>query len=226
MPPGRIHTIPIRLEPCCVPEEFSHLNWCDLFEPDGFDQLVKAINYGLTQRRDMGGVEPSQAESSIDVEEPSEQALPGDSILQDEFKQEVPISETSLMDESLLEEEDRPADRQIDLEDDQEVYRDEGIDNHKSNHTSQDRQSNRIADDEELVNADIPHENFNINARKKYLFSSAIAVSIIVSILSAYMGYNSSAYNSLILGGFVGTYLGLLVGGRLLDIIDGTFNFC
>jgi hypothetical protein len=52
IPEDMIHTIPVRLDPCNVPDEFSELHWCNLFEPNGFDVLVSAICYGLAQRGD------------------------------------------------------------------------------------------------------------------------------------------------------------------------------
>jgi hypothetical protein len=48
---GEIHTIPIRLDECAVPELFHDLQWCDLFEEDGFERLVHAIRVGLSQRQ-------------------------------------------------------------------------------------------------------------------------------------------------------------------------------
>jgi hypothetical protein len=52
MQEGVIHTIPIRLDDCEVPEQFHDFQSCDLFEVDGFDRLVQAIQVGLVQRRD------------------------------------------------------------------------------------------------------------------------------------------------------------------------------
>ena len=50
IPEEMIHTIPVRFEPCNVPEQFAALHWCDLFEADGFDRLRLAIRYGFEQR--------------------------------------------------------------------------------------------------------------------------------------------------------------------------------
>jgi formylglycine-generating enzyme required for sulfatase activity len=50
MPEDMIRTIPVRLEACEVPELFAPLQWCDLFEPNGFERLVRAIRYGLEQQ--------------------------------------------------------------------------------------------------------------------------------------------------------------------------------
>ena len=50
IPEDMIHTIPVRLDPCNVPDQFFELHWCNLFEPNGFDVLVSAIRYGLVQR--------------------------------------------------------------------------------------------------------------------------------------------------------------------------------
>ena len=46
MPEGVIHTIPIRLDDCEVPKQFADLHWANLFEADGFDQVVQAIRAG------------------------------------------------------------------------------------------------------------------------------------------------------------------------------------
>ena len=62
IPEDMIHTIPVRLVPCEVPNQFSSLHWCDVFEPDGFDRLVEAIRHGLKQRAD--GILPASTESS------------------------------------------------------------------------------------------------------------------------------------------------------------------
>ncbi|ETX08622.1 MAG: hypothetical protein ETSY2_04275 [Candidatus Entotheonella gemina] len=50
IPEEMIHTVPVRLEPCQVPELFASLHWCDLFVSDGSDRLEEAIRYGLEQR--------------------------------------------------------------------------------------------------------------------------------------------------------------------------------
>ena len=42
-PEGRIYVIPIRLEACPLPESLSRLHCADLFDPDGFSSLVRAI---------------------------------------------------------------------------------------------------------------------------------------------------------------------------------------
>jgi len=42
MPDELIHTLPVLLEPCEVPEQFEEFNWCYLYEGDGFDRLSRA----------------------------------------------------------------------------------------------------------------------------------------------------------------------------------------
>jgi serine/threonine protein kinase len=42
-----IYLIPIRLEDCEIPEGLSDVRWVDLFEEDGWAQLVKAIRIGM-----------------------------------------------------------------------------------------------------------------------------------------------------------------------------------
>lgn len=42
-PEGRIFLIPAKLEDCIVPDRLSHLQWVNLFEPDGYERLLKAL---------------------------------------------------------------------------------------------------------------------------------------------------------------------------------------
>lgn len=48
LPPGRIFLIPVRLEPCELPESLAHLHCVDLFDSGGFERLVAAIRFGPT----------------------------------------------------------------------------------------------------------------------------------------------------------------------------------
>src|SRR5215475_3379443 len=50
LPEGTIHTIPVRLDDCEVPEDFRRYHWANLFEPTGFDRIVHAIRAQLTKR--------------------------------------------------------------------------------------------------------------------------------------------------------------------------------
>ena len=50
LPEGMIHTIPVRLDPCEVPEPFQPFHWADLFETDGFERIVHAIHLWIAQR--------------------------------------------------------------------------------------------------------------------------------------------------------------------------------
>ena len=52
IPEDIIHTIPVRLERCDIPEQFGFLQCCDLFEEDGFDKLVKAVGHAFDQSGD------------------------------------------------------------------------------------------------------------------------------------------------------------------------------
>ena len=51
MPPDAIHTIPIRLDDCQIPEQFHPLQWSDLSEAGEFDRIVQAIRLGMEQRQ-------------------------------------------------------------------------------------------------------------------------------------------------------------------------------
>jgi hypothetical protein len=50
-PEGTIHTIPVRLEDCDVPESLKNYHWVDLFNPDGFDRMVEAIHTQLIRNQ-------------------------------------------------------------------------------------------------------------------------------------------------------------------------------
>ena len=50
LPEGTIHTIPVRLDDCDVPEPFRRYHWANLFEPSGFDRIVRAIRTELAKR--------------------------------------------------------------------------------------------------------------------------------------------------------------------------------
>jgi hypothetical protein len=42
-PEGSIYLIPVRLEPCEIPERLKRWQWVDLFEPQGYQRLVAAL---------------------------------------------------------------------------------------------------------------------------------------------------------------------------------------
>ncbi len=49
-PEGTTSLIPVRLEPCEVPDNLRRLTWVDLFEEDGWNRLQKAITRGFAPR--------------------------------------------------------------------------------------------------------------------------------------------------------------------------------
>jgi formylglycine-generating enzyme required for sulfatase activity len=67
LPEGTIHTIPVRLDDCDVPELFRRYHWANLFAPNGFDRIVRAINAELAKRQGMEP-EPSTFRNSIGME--------------------------------------------------------------------------------------------------------------------------------------------------------------
>jgi formylglycine-generating enzyme required for sulfatase activity len=50
VPEGTIHTIPVRIDDCEVPESFQHYHYANLFAPNGFDRIVRAIRAELAKR--------------------------------------------------------------------------------------------------------------------------------------------------------------------------------
>src|SRR5262249_38670129 len=65
LPEGTIHTIPVRIDECEVPESFRRYHWANLFEPNGFDRIVRAIRAELDKRQKPG---PSIFTNSIGME--------------------------------------------------------------------------------------------------------------------------------------------------------------
>jgi len=58
-----IYLIPVRMEDCEVPEGLRQFQWVDLFQVDGWTQLVKAIQVGMERRKDI--TEPATRESML-----------------------------------------------------------------------------------------------------------------------------------------------------------------
>jgi hypothetical protein len=50
LPEEMIHTIPVRLDDCDVPDLFRCYYWANLFDPNGFDRIVRAIRAELAKR--------------------------------------------------------------------------------------------------------------------------------------------------------------------------------
>jgi formylglycine-generating enzyme required for sulfatase activity len=49
MPEEQLYIIPVRLDDCRVPESFVHIHYCDLFEEDGFELVLKTIQSQLDE---------------------------------------------------------------------------------------------------------------------------------------------------------------------------------
>ena len=50
MPEDAIYLIPVRLEVCKAPDRLGDLHWVDLFEPDGFEYLKRALDHEIEKR--------------------------------------------------------------------------------------------------------------------------------------------------------------------------------
>ena len=61
IPPGTIHTIPIRLDDCEIPEQFRDLQWSDLAEEGEFERIVQALNLGIEQRQRSTDANPPES---------------------------------------------------------------------------------------------------------------------------------------------------------------------
>jgi hypothetical protein len=49
-PSGNIYLIPVRLDDCVVAQRFKKFQWVDLFESNGMEELLKAVDTGCKQR--------------------------------------------------------------------------------------------------------------------------------------------------------------------------------
>src|SRR5437660_8207986 len=47
MPPGQIFIIPVRLEPCVVPERLSKWQWIDIFQRQALKKIVETLKQNL-----------------------------------------------------------------------------------------------------------------------------------------------------------------------------------
>ncbi|MGE0131695.1 MAG: SUMF1/EgtB/PvdO family nonheme iron enzyme [Blastocatellales bacterium] len=60
-----VYLIPARLDDCEMPDSLSEIQWVDLFEDDGWQQLLGAFEYGLKQR---GKAMPAPVSSAARIE--------------------------------------------------------------------------------------------------------------------------------------------------------------
>ncbi len=51
VPEGQIHTIPVRLDNCTIPERFKPFQWVDLFGDGGFEKIIRAIQFQQSQHQ-------------------------------------------------------------------------------------------------------------------------------------------------------------------------------
>jgi len=69
MPEGHIYTIPVKLDDCSVPHQFSRYQWTGLYEEGAFDRVVAAIRHGLQQRGKPAPQSDSQQQNTYDEQE-------------------------------------------------------------------------------------------------------------------------------------------------------------
>jgi hypothetical protein len=95
VPQGMIHTIPIRLDDSEIPDQFSKFQWCNLFDADGFETLLRALP--LPNTLDTGTYQPFEPEM---IFIPAGEFLMGSDPQQDEHagKHEQPQHSLSLPD--------------------------------------------------------------------------------------------------------------------------------
>lgn len=72
-----IYLIPVRLEDCEVPESLCDFQWVNLFEKDGWTQLMKAIQIGIERRKALASGELSPGTEIVTPREDPERILFG-----------------------------------------------------------------------------------------------------------------------------------------------------
>jgi hypothetical protein len=60
MPEGQIFLIPVKLDECTVPQSMERLHWVNLFEPNGFVRLQRAIQHRLGSPSNISAAQQSQ----------------------------------------------------------------------------------------------------------------------------------------------------------------------
>lgn len=68
-PEGAIYIIPVRLEACQLPDRLSHVQWVDLYEPDGHETLLASLQ---SRAKELGRTPPSLRTPSVPVVAPKD----------------------------------------------------------------------------------------------------------------------------------------------------------
>jgi formylglycine-generating enzyme required for sulfatase activity len=80
MPEETIYLIPVRLEACQAPDQLSDLHWVNLFEPEGFAYLTRALDYEIGKRHGVPDLEPVASAKIKGFHEPEPQPAPRKSL--------------------------------------------------------------------------------------------------------------------------------------------------
>jgi formylglycine-generating enzyme required for sulfatase activity len=81
IPEGTIYAIPVRLDDCLIPDQFTDIHWCNFFEVDGFEYLLRALQAGrpspervaaAPQPTSLGGAIPVQPLAGAITRQPFE----------------------------------------------------------------------------------------------------------------------------------------------------------
>ena len=66
-PKDQIYIIPVRLENCAVPKSLQRWHWVDLFEPDGYQRLIRSLNKRIEELRDVESGQGQTGQPNISV---------------------------------------------------------------------------------------------------------------------------------------------------------------
>ena len=75
IPDGQFFVIPVRVDECNVPERFQRLQYCDLFESSGIEQIVKAILTESTKQTHIERFDTFRTSPQINLSEKDVKAM-------------------------------------------------------------------------------------------------------------------------------------------------------
>lgn len=66
-PKEQIYIVPVRLENCAVPKSLQRWHWVDLFEPDGYERLIRSLNKRIEELKEFDSAQGMPGQGNISV---------------------------------------------------------------------------------------------------------------------------------------------------------------
>jgi formylglycine-generating enzyme required for sulfatase activity len=86
LPQSAIHSIPVRLDDCEVPESFRNYHYANLFDPNGLDRIVRAIRAWIAKRPETAPLPIQQSPPRTSL---SEESATQDTALEPSFTNSI-----------------------------------------------------------------------------------------------------------------------------------------